>query len=482
MSKHNLIYIVVDSLRPDYLSCYDSSKNQTPSIDRLAKSGLIFNNVFSVSTVTPVVFSTLFTGTFPYEHGIKEFSYVLSDKNKTLAELFKSKNYRTGAVVGSVVLDGSRGFSRGFDYYDDKFDKKYYIKDRKVFNDYNNEVIYRLGEVVIEKAKNWIDKSQHENFFLFLHFWDNHLPYNPPESLLGEKEVNYSGKADGSVVLAENYNAENETLDKEDLDQYKALYGGATRHVDNCIEKLIRYLEDNNLMENTSIIFTADHGEALGEYSYIGHGRLLYDRIIQVPLIMHGEIANQYENSVIEKNTSNADIFQNIVNAFYLADKKDLQKKEEIYCETYFPKKFENKRICLRNNEWKYIREPFTVNDGGKKNYWQFTKIFVKRFVNSKGSRVFLLRKLFDRFISKNKEQLWNDIENVLEKRRGVRRELYYIKEDFLEQNNLISKKLDVAKKMDDLLKSRLSGENQGEKNDISKTDMEEKLKSLGYM
>ena len=122
MEKQNLIFVVVDALRADYLSCYGYEKNRTYNIDFVAENGCLFTNAFTVSCLTTVIFSTLFTGAYPFQHGIREFSYVMDDKLPTLAEIFSKYDYKTGAVTGSVVLDKSRRFNRGFDYYDDFFD------------------------------------------------------------------------------------------------------------------------------------------------------------------------------------------------------------------------------------------------------------------------------------------------------------------------------------------------------------------------
>ena len=113
MEDSNLIIIVNDALRPDYLSCYGYGGTKSPNFDYLARNGCLFTNAITVSCVTPVIFSTLFTGTYPFQHGIRSFSYVLNSGLPTLADIFSKHGYRTAAIVGSVVLDKSRGFNRG---------------------------------------------------------------------------------------------------------------------------------------------------------------------------------------------------------------------------------------------------------------------------------------------------------------------------------------------------------------------------------
>lgn len=133
MQKHNLILIVVDALRPDFLSCYGYGKAKTENIDAIAERGCLFSNAYSVSCVTPVVFGTLFTGTYPFQHGVREFSYVLNDRFPTIAEIFSKNGYKTGAILGSIVMDKSRGFHRGFDYYDDDFGVRVFSTTERSF-------------------------------------------------------------------------------------------------------------------------------------------------------------------------------------------------------------------------------------------------------------------------------------------------------------------------------------------------------------
>ena len=117
MKNSNVIIIVVDALRHDFLSCYGYSENKTRNIDFLAENGCMFTNAFTVSGITPAVFSTIFTGTYPFQFERNEFSPVLADKFPTIGEVFSKHGYKTGGILASQVMNKSRGFNRGFEYF-----------------------------------------------------------------------------------------------------------------------------------------------------------------------------------------------------------------------------------------------------------------------------------------------------------------------------------------------------------------------------
>ncbi|MDA2935715.1 sulfatase [Patescibacteria group bacterium AH-259-L05] len=501
MGHKNLIFILIDSLRPDYLSCYGYDKSETINIDNLAQNGCIFNNAFTVSTVTPVVFSTLLTGVYPFQHGVREFSYVMSDRFTTLGEIFKKNDYKTGAIIGSFVLDKTRGFDRGFDYYNDVFETQGFYNDRKIISDTQNEVIFRWGEVITDLAIKWIKKNKDNKFMLFLHFWDVHLPYSPPKRFIRKESQEYVGIINGSVKQAEEFNKGNLELKESDINQFKELYEGGVKNIDDCIGKIINVINNNNLNSNTSIIFTSDHGESLGEHEYIGHGRTLYESIIRIPLIISGPMAKDVKEKKVNCLVSNGDIFPTIINRFkfkmpenvigknILDILKDQSTKEQkikdfIYSETYFPKYFENKRIVYRTNEWKLIREPEKIIENKSiKNIFVLFKMFCYRFWKNKKYRIFLLQKFWDNFIIRKQKNLYTKIEEKLKKQRNSKRELYNIKNDPGETVNLYEIEQDISKSLENSLNKFLHqkrhkiGAKQSQDDDTIK-----KLKSLGYM
>ena len=240
-----VILISIDTCRADYLSCYGHKKNTTPNIDELAKHALLFENVISPAPITLPAHSSMLTGMIPPGHGARNnIGYQLSPSNLTLAEIMQSKGFSTGGVISSFVLDSDFGMGQGFDTYDDEFD---YARD----TDFGAE---RIGSETTEHAISWIEAHRKDKFFLFVHYYDPHEKYEPPEPFCTE----YSDD----------------------------LYAGEIAYTDHCIGKLLAYLKERNLYDSSLIIVAGDHGEMLGEHNELTHTYYIYQSAIKVPLII----------------------------------------------------------------------------------------------------------------------------------------------------------------------------------------------------
>ena len=165
----NVILISIDTCRADYLGCYGYEGNTTPNIDNLAKEGVVFENVVSPLPLTLPAHCSMLTGVDIRSHGVHDNEgYVLDNGQVTLAEILKSENFATCAVVSSFVLDNQFGPSQGFDTYQDRFD------------DVSNSmgILERRGGEVTRQANLWLQANRGERFFLFIHYFDPHLPMN----------------------------------------------------------------------------------------------------------------------------------------------------------------------------------------------------------------------------------------------------------------------------------------------------------------
>ncbi|MHC5213529.1 MAG: sulfatase, partial [Planctomycetota bacterium] len=172
-SIRHVVLISMDTTRADYLSCYGYPLKTTPNIDAVAAEAVRFEHVISPVPLTLPSHSTMMTGTIPPRHGVHDnLNYTLGDSNVTLAEVLKLNGYTTGAVISSYVLESRFGLDQGFDDYDDEFDQ--------TLTDAAGD--QRRGGEVSEHAVRWLQEHQTENFFLFLHYYDPHSPYNPPDN------------------------------------------------------------------------------------------------------------------------------------------------------------------------------------------------------------------------------------------------------------------------------------------------------------
>src|SRR6266566_6109093 len=244
----NVVVITIDTLRADHLGCYGDQQIRTPNIDSLAADGVRFERAYTPVPVTLPAHTVLFTGTYPLLSGIHDFSAnKLNPTQPTLASVLKEQGYTTGAVIGSAVLDSRFGLNRGFDFYYDHFD----------FNrlqESNLDEMERPGNVVADTALDCLAKNNQKKFFLWMHLYDPHFPYRPPAP--------YS-------------------------DEYKDRpYDGEIAFADSQVGRLIRFLKDKGLYQNTIIVLTGDHGESLGEHGEKTHGFFIYNATLQIPVIL----------------------------------------------------------------------------------------------------------------------------------------------------------------------------------------------------
>jgi arylsulfatase A-like enzyme len=264
MPKHlNVILIVVDALRADHLSCYGYSRATSPNIDRISGQGILFERAYTHVPLTLPTFTTMFTSRYPHSHKVKTPFRRLSSKALTLAEILKNRGWQTAAVVGASNLDSHLGLDQGFEFYNDSFreDNDSILFQHKGKNEYQRKA-QEVNELVID----WLNRRQKSrNFFLFIHYIDPHSPYSPPPPY----DTTYSGGEDQN-------------------EQSIALYDGEAQYVDKQIGELYDYLKKSNLLPETLIIITSDHGEGLGDHNYQFHGGKLYEADVRVPLLIMG--------------------------------------------------------------------------------------------------------------------------------------------------------------------------------------------------
>lgn len=264
----NLLLITIDTLRPDRLSCYNSTLVKTPQIDSLAAKGVLFERAFAHDPMTLPSHVNIFLGMTSLAHGVNENSKsVVAAEFETLAELLNSEGYATGAFVGAFPLDSRFGLNQGFDVYDD------YYPSRPSPGEAYSE---RPAEKTIQAAIDWLS-LQKGKWFCWVHIWDPHFPYTAPEPF-------------GSQY-------------KEDP------YSGEVAYVDQELGKLLDKVKNTGWFEQTLIILTGDHGEALGEHGELTHSYFAYNSTIWVPLII---TAPKIKAARINDYVSHIDIFPTV--------------------------------------------------------------------------------------------------------------------------------------------------------------------------
>jgi arylsulfatase A-like enzyme/Flp pilus assembly protein TadD len=244
----NLLLITLDTTRVDRLGCYGYEAAETPNLDSLARDGARFTRAYAQVPLTLPSHASLMTGTFPPEHGIHDNGRdALGPELTTLAELFRTRGYRTGAFIAAVALDGSFGLDRGFDLYDDFLGEQSPDQPR---------LIQRRGDLVVDDALDWL-KSSDAPFFAWVHLYDPHARYEPPADFAMEDP-----------------------------------YDGEIAYMDAQIGRLLGWLDSSQLADQTLVIAIADHGESLGEHGESTHASFIYEGTQHIPLLLRcpGEV------------------------------------------------------------------------------------------------------------------------------------------------------------------------------------------------
>ncbi|HNQ79996.1 MAG: sulfatase-like hydrolase/transferase [Acidobacteriota bacterium] len=328
----NVLLVTMDTTRADRLGCYGYAKALTPRLDALASAGVRFDRAYAQAPLTLPSHCSLMTGTVPAYHRVHNNGfYYLDPRRTTLAEILKKDGYATAAFVSSFTVDSRFGLDQGFDVYDDDF------QEGEILKSFRSE---RTADKVYESFARWLDENAGRKFFCWLHFFDPHLPYQPPSDFRHPRS--------------------------------DSPYDAEIAYMDEFIGKSIDALRRNGVLGRTLIVLCGDHGEGLGERKEIDHGLFLYDNTVRVPLIMYWE--NRLpQGRVVSSRVRLIDLVPTILTLAGLAPPKESQGKNlvplmkgkkgidlPVYLESYYPR--ENygwsEITGLVDGDWKYLQSP----------------------------------------------------------------------------------------------------------------------------
>lgn len=256
----NVLLITIDTLRADHLGCFGYAGASTPSIDRLASAGVRFERTHAHNVITLPSHSNILTGLYPITHGVRDNSgFRLPTSLPTLATLLKARGFACGAFVGAFPVDSRFGLDRGFDVYDDNYGDATGAADFRF--------VERRAEEVVTPFLAWLDglpptaaglaaAGGRPGWFAWVHFYDPHSPYDPPEPF----KTKFAGRP----------------------------YDGEISYADSQVGRIVDHLREGGRLRSTCIIVTADHGEGLGDHGEGTHGLFAYESTLHVPLIIDG--------------------------------------------------------------------------------------------------------------------------------------------------------------------------------------------------
>ncbi|HEY7289833.1 MAG TPA: sulfatase-like hydrolase/transferase [Vicinamibacterales bacterium] len=244
----NFLLVTLDTTRADRIHAYGFEPIETPNLDRLAREGVLFEEAVAPAPLTLPAHSSIFTGKFPPAHGVRDNGgFFLDDRETTMAERLRDRGFTTGGFVGAYVLDRKWGVAQGFQTYFDDFDLTKY-------QSLSLGSVDRPGNEVADHALQWLDKVGSSRFFGWVHFYDAHSPYDPPEPF----KSRYQGRP----------------------------YVGEIAFVDSQVGRLLNYLDEHHLRQKTVVVVMGDHGESLGEHGEGTHGFFVYQATMHVPLLI----------------------------------------------------------------------------------------------------------------------------------------------------------------------------------------------------
>jgi arylsulfatase A-like enzyme len=266
----SVLIVTVDTLRADHLGTYGSTVTRTPHIDRLAEESVVFEHAAAPMPLTRPSHFSILTSRYPREHGVVNNAMSLPESALTLAEIFSSAGYRTGAFVSVRLLGSGSGAQQGFETFD-----------------VPTETQRAAGEVV-PRALAWLDEEDERPTFLWLHLFDPHQPYDPPEEYregLDTELVEHMPAVDWDVLIAV-ARANDGDVPRRIFEYTKDLYAREVEYADHWIGELCDGLRSRGRMDDTVLVLTADHGEAFENGYFFDHADSLYEGTMHVPLIV----------------------------------------------------------------------------------------------------------------------------------------------------------------------------------------------------
>ncbi len=312
-ARPNVLFITIDTLRADHLGCYGAAQIQTPNIDALARSAVRFAQAYTPVPITLPAHSAVFTGSFPMATGMHDFSGNKLPANAvTLAKVLHDHGYATAAFIGSAVLDSRFGLNQGFETYFDHF-------DFSRLDETNLDLMERRGDEVMDEALKWLRVESNRSgrpFLLWIHLYDPHFPYTPPEPYASRYRTH---PYDGEIAFA-----------------------------DEQVGRLIAFLKEKGLYERSLLLLSGDHGEGLGEHGEKTHGFFIYNSTLHVPLLI--KIPGAFPR-VVSDEVSLVDVMPTLLQALKIPTPPGVQGRSllgqvlgrtgggssELYSETYLP-------------------------------------------------------------------------------------------------------------------------------------------------
>lgn len=375
--RPTVLLVTIDTIRADRLTCYGYHRRTTPVIDHLAAEASLCREALATVPLTTPSHASIFTGLHPRSHAVLGNSWQLGDSCRTLAEQFRDAGYRCGAFVSAVVLDPRCGLNRGFEHYSaiarprpetvlstGRSGERPGAEDEADAARRRFSGRQRRGDETVDEALAWMEAHRGgAPLFVWVHFYDPHQPYDPPEPYRGLFGPERGGRS-LSAVLRPGFEGPGlrhpddpsrppsrfggrpprltpESLTASERERIDELYDGEVALADFQVGRLLAWLKGRGLYHDAVVVVLGDHGETLGEHNdYYGHHHMLYDASLRIPLVIRtpGGVGE-----VLPATATTLDVAPTLLRAAGLAcpaglDGRDLFSRPAVgpvYCETY---------------------------------------------------------------------------------------------------------------------------------------------------
>ncbi|HDS31184.1 MAG TPA: hypothetical protein ENN67_09090 [Firmicutes bacterium] len=334
--KSNVILVSFDTARRDEFGCYGAELSITPNIDQIAGSSTCFDNAVTPMPLTGPAHMSMLTGLQPDNdigHGVKTNGIPLPDDIPTLASILDESGYNTSAIIGAWVLSRqASALHRGFHYYEDIFDKG--VRARFLPDQFLSITVWKLAikyfrmpelipsgrvknaDEVTDQAIEWLEENRDDPFFLFVHYYDPHYNYTPPEPFDTKFTEGYDGPFLGRFFDQAGITREIPNMTPEDIEYYRNLYRGEIGFMDQEFGRFYKWCDDRGLWDNTLLIMVADHGESFEHDYYFAHTDRIYEPLIHVPMIIRNPdaISSEVFGNRIDILVNVSDIYFTVLN------------------------------------------------------------------------------------------------------------------------------------------------------------------------
>lgn len=433
----NLIFISIDTLRADHLSCYGYAQSTSPRIDAFAKTGVVFRNATSPSSWTIPSHLTMFTGLSPATHGYIDYEIFrrLNSNAETMANVFARNGYKTGAFTGGGFVGTRHGIDIGFQTF---------------------ETHGTRFENNLKAAGEWLDGVGQQPFFLFLHGFNVHWPYGPPVQYRNRFIEGYEG--DYSL---EKFKPDLPQPSDADVKLVVSQYDSEIAYVDDLLGDFLDQLKSRGILQDTLVVITSDHGEEFYEHGGRDHIQTLYRELLHVPWIMFGP---SIPAAVKWDHVGTIDLLPTILELFSLKTEATLQGKS---------------RATMIAQEKEPLDDEVMSYTGFSSYPYHLSSIKTKRWK-------LIHNQLTGMEDVKPGDERKQKFTFLVKKRTGEYLELFDLDADPMEQNNIADQQPDVAEKLFGKLKqyTTLYTKDRLEMEKVKKPMTKEQgevLRSLGY-